>query len=79
VQLVFETAVRVKLSVPPLTTQASFALLQMGQVGCTLELAPADAAALPASVSTEPPQAPSAAKHNPSPPSPKNHRTTPEA
>jgi hypothetical protein len=78
VQPVFDSAVRVKLSLPPLTRHASFGLLQMGQAGSTLEFAPAEAARLPVSLSTEPPHAPSAATDNPSPLNPRIHQTTPD-
>jgi hypothetical protein len=76
-QPVFDVAVRCKLSVLPLTTQLSLALLQTGQAYCGL--APAlPAADVPESLSTTPPHAPAPVptSHNPSMPCPNVHRST---
>jgi hypothetical protein len=73
-QPVFDVAARTKLSVLPLTTQLSLALLQIGQAYCVA--APEPPAPVP-SLSTTPPHA--LASDDPRMPSPKNHRTTRQA
>ena len=74
-QPVFDVASRTSVSLLPLTTQLSLALLQIAQANCALvPEVPADDPGL--SVSTTPPHAPAPTSDNPIQPNPNSHRTT---
>ncbi len=77
-QPVLDVAARTKLSVLPLTTHVSLALLQIGQAYCCAAPEPPEGV-LPPSLSTTPPQALAPASDNPRSPNPKIRRTTHQA
>ena len=76
-QPVLEVVVRSKLSVLPLTTHVSLALLQMGQAYCGAAPEPAEPPDdVPPSLMTTPPHAAALASDNPTTQSPNSRQTT---